>query len=176
MIWESHYWKDDLLKQAASLRKRIGQKRWPDASLARCEQTIMLGAYSIRKLIESRKLTDAVCKISLKAFQYPPTGRAVTFTNHHRLEVLYGLNEEKKTSIGLRSFCDQLIHSYVFALWFEDSFTGRFLSSDRDRNKQLLAVPIMEIINSFEAVGNDDVVNMRAEFDAKSGDYVVKNS
>jgi hypothetical protein len=52
MIHESHYWKDDLLKSAASLDRRLTQQRWYDGTFADVEKKVMLGFYAIRKLTE----------------------------------------------------------------------------------------------------------------------------
>ena len=59
MIWESAYWKEELLRQAEDLKKRSTQTKWSERSLARLEKTIMIGFYSIRKLIEAKKVSDA---------------------------------------------------------------------------------------------------------------------
>ncbi|HEX9938589.1 MAG TPA: hypothetical protein VGB15_15735, partial [Longimicrobium sp.] len=79
MIWESSYWKEDLLKQAEALRKRTTQRRWPEISFARLEQAVMLGFYSIRKLVEARKLSDHVASSAIPVTTYPPTGKPITY-------------------------------------------------------------------------------------------------
>ena len=77
MIWESRYWRTDLQKFAASLRKRAKQKRWPDAALARCEQTIMVGFFYVRKLVESRKLSRDFADRQIPATSYPAKGKHI---------------------------------------------------------------------------------------------------
>jgi len=51
MIWESWYWRTDLKRFADSLRRRQNQMRSPDPSLARCEQTIMVGFFKKRDYV-----------------------------------------------------------------------------------------------------------------------------
>jgi hypothetical protein len=177
VIWESFYWKSDLLKQAAVLKKRIGQKRWPDASLARCEQTIMLGFYSIRKLAESAKLTDHVSNMNVTLRSYPATGRTVHLLNKDRLDELYDLELPRKESVTLPFLCDQIVHSYVFSLLFNEDgqLAGILVTSDRERSKRLLEVSIQKIIDVFEKVGRDEAnVAVTFRFDEKKGDYIYK--
>jgi hypothetical protein len=177
MIEESFYWKSDLLKQAGSLRKRATQERWTDASYARCEQTIMLGFYSIRKLRESAKLTDKVAKMNVPIRSYPATGRTVHLLNSHRLEKLYHLDKPKKGTASLPFLCNQIIHSYVFSLLFEErnKLAGLLVASDRDRSKALLEVSVQKLIEIFETVGQDEAnVAVTFRFDEKKGDYVYK--
>ena len=62
MIWECSYWKEDLLRHTAALRKRTQQRLGRDRSLAQLEQTVMIGFYSIRNLLEVKKLSLDVSK------------------------------------------------------------------------------------------------------------------
>ncbi len=173
MIWESCHWKSDLLKQAASLRKRTVQKRWVDASFARLEQTIMLGFFSIRKLMQSAKLTDMAARQQIAVRSYPPTGKAVTLLNTHRLEQLYDLEEPSERAVSLPFLCNQVIHSYVFEFQFEEGAgpAAILVASDRQRSKELLEVSIEAIIEAFDRVGRDDVSVAKFTFDPKRGDY-----
>ena len=60
MIWESQYWKDELLRTASKLNKRLNQKRWPESSMASLEKEIMIGFYIIYKLIAAHKLSNYI--------------------------------------------------------------------------------------------------------------------
>ena len=59
MIFESSYWKDELLRAASFLREKQSQKQWRGESYAKVEQKVMISFYSIRKLMDARKL--AIC-------------------------------------------------------------------------------------------------------------------
>ena len=60
MIHESSYWKEDLLKLAIKLESRLTQNRWGERNLFSVEKEIFFGFYSVRKLIESRKISDSI--------------------------------------------------------------------------------------------------------------------
>jgi hypothetical protein len=176
MIWESSYWKTDLLKQVAALKKRVTQKRWTEASLAKCEQNLMMGFYSVRKLIESLKLTDIVADSSYQIRSYPPTGKRVTLLNNHKIDELYDLGAPRKETIKLKDLCNQFIHSYVFAPVVEGGgLSAIWLASDRQRSKALIEVTLATVIEVFEVVGNDEVDSARYTFNPKKGDYRTEN-
>jgi hypothetical protein len=158
MIWESGYWQDSLLKQAADLRRRQSQRRWPDRSFARLEQGVMLGFYSVRKLIEAKKLTEAVVTTSIQVSAYPPKGKPVTLLNWHKIDRLYKLDKGRKGTIGLRALCNSFIHSYVFLPVFSETglMSGIFVASEWEREQKLLEVSLEELVWLFELVGNDE--------------------
>ena len=76
MIAESYYWKRDLLKVVARLRRRFTQTRWTRASYSAVEIDVMVGFYAIRKLIEGKKISDEIMSAkSLCAITQPPERR-----------------------------------------------------------------------------------------------------
>ncbi len=177
MIDESYYWKTDLLKQGLALKRRIAQKRWNDTSLARCEQSVMIGFYSVRKLIDSRKLTNKIADRHFQLRSYPPSGKTITWLNNHKIDELYHMDRPKPKTITLRSLCNQLIHSYVFSLVFEEEghFGAILVASEYERSKALIEIPASTIIEVFEAVGNDDVTRSTRVFNPAKNDYDFKN-
>ncbi len=175
MIGESFYRKADLLAQSVRLKKRMKQRRWPDASFARCEQTIMLGFYSIRKLIESKKLTDGAVKRPIAITSYSATGVIPDLLNRHDIEQLYDLAKPARRDVTLPRLCNQFIHSYIFTLLLdeENKLSAVLVASDRQRYEALLEVPVTTIAAIFEAVGKDKVNRMKWEFDSAKGDYSI---
>ena len=121
MIWESHFWKDVLLKHAATLRKRTTQHRWPEVSQARLEQTLMLGFYSIRKLHEAAKMSSATMTDSVALTTYPWSGKNVTKLNWHKLDQLYDLASPRCETRDVLFVCHQFVHSFVFTAAFDEN-------------------------------------------------------
>jgi hypothetical protein len=157
MIWESSYWKEDILRQAAALKKKTEQRLWPDRSYAHLEKIVMLGFYSIRKLIEAKKLTIDVINDQLSVISFPALGKAITLLNWHKFEQLYDLNRPKEQARSLQWLCNIFVHSYIFTPSFNDQshLQGLFFNSDLYRNKELYFVDIANVIRLFEVVGND---------------------
>ena len=178
MIWESVFWKDDLLRRARELRRRKKQRRWPEASLACLEQLTMVGFYSVRKLIEAHKLSCTTVRREIPIHRYPPTGKPVTLLNWHKLEALYDLDRREPSSLALPLLCHQFVHSYVFTSIFGrvDNLKGFLLASDRQRTRALLEVDVDEVIRTFELVGRDYPADGRWILNPKTGDYDVTDS
>ena len=59
MIWESHFWKSDILKDI-NLITRWQSRTATERQNVILEKKIMINAYVIRKLIEARKLSDRI--------------------------------------------------------------------------------------------------------------------
>ncbi|BAY50651.1 hypothetical protein SAMD00079811_82820 (plasmid) [Scytonema sp. HK-05] len=177
MIYESRFWKNDLLKQAKSLRSKTIQKRWTENSFARLEQSVMLGFYSIRKLIEAKKLSDSVANQSITVRFYVCKGKLVTRRNWGDIDELYDVNAPQSVTKDLLFFCHQFVHSYIFVPSFDDSncLDGICISSDKERHKALYHIYIHQIIDIFEQVGNDYPVRSLFYFDEKLGDYRIQN-
>lgn len=177
MIYESRFWKNDLLKQTNSLRSRLTQKRWTETSLARLEQTVMLGFYSIRKLIEARKLSDSVENQLIDTNLYSWRGKEVTRFNRDRVDELYNFDTVQSVTKDLMFFCNQFVHSYVFIIAFDENnyVDGIFVSSDRERNKALYFIEVRKIIDLFEQVGNDYPRSVYMISDDRLRDYRVLN-
>lgn len=177
MIFESAYWKSDLLRRASLLRRYMVQRRWSEASFAKCEQTVMIGFYSVRKLSEAAKLTDALLRESVSTRRYPSKGLPATRLNRHKVDKLYNLNAPERHDLSLMDLCHQFVHSYIFTPVLDESrgLTAILIASDRQRSKALLGVDVKTVIGIFERVGNDEVGSMRATFDAELGDYRIEN-
>lgn len=177
MIIESAYWKEDLLRRSSLLRRYSAQRRWSGASFAKCEQTIMIGFYSIRKLLEATKLTNALTRATVSVRRYPLKGTRVTRLNLHKPDELYDLDASERYDLSLLDLCHQFVHSYIFAPVLGESggLSVIGVASDRQRSRALIEIDFNKMIGIFEKVGKDEVRSMRMTFDAVSGDYRIEN-
>ncbi|MEG4172079.1 MULTISPECIES: hypothetical protein [unclassified Microcoleus] len=153
------------------------QKRWNESSFARLEQTIMLGVYSIRKLIEAKKLSDSVVNKCITVKFHEWKGNPVTKMNWGDIDKLYDLDSGQPVTKGLIFFCHQFVHSYILVTSFDEKnfLDGIFISSDRERHKALYFIEMHQIIDFFEQVGNDYPSSGTFKFDEELGDYRVLN-
>jgi hypothetical protein len=161
MIDDSWPWKRDLQRAAADLTRRRTQKRWSDPSWGKLEKVLLGGAFAVRKLLDSDKISDEVACMTIKAQAFAPRARRVDRLNRHRLEQLYDLDDSRTLDVGLQRFCNQLIHSFVLSPAYEPSvgLLGLFVSSDRDRAKQCLYFEVESIADVFSVVATDDIVH-----------------
>jgi hypothetical protein len=173
MIWESSDWKKPLLKLSKQINK-WKEKCLSDKDLVNIEKTILIAFYSIRKLVDARKLSNTTQEMKINIFSYPNV-KNVTLMNWHKIDELYNLEEENPKQCDLSFIYNQLIHSYVFMI--DDNpkggFNGIFFSSDSQRNKKVFKISADELIRILDTVGNDYSSSSRLEFNEVKQDYDV---
>ena len=174
MIYESSYWKNDLLKSSKNLNKRVNQKKWYKRSFVSTEKEIFTSFYAIRKLIESSKLTNTLADKSFSAMSYKSLGKVVTQMNCHNIDELYDFDNERKVDLTLRNICNLIIHSYVFLFNFEnEKFNGIYVNSDFSKNKNLYWISLKTISDIFEEVGENYPDSARFTFNQEKNDYDI---
>ncbi len=175
MIWESAYWKEELIRHAHRIRRHQGLKRWTERSGARLEKDVMIGFYSIRKLVEAHKVSDDIRDRRLCLESYPWKGSPVAFLSWHKIDQKYDLEHPVHVRRTLIWITNQIIHSFAFLPGFNTG--GRleriFFNSDRTRRLQVYSIPIDEIIALFQEVATNDPASMQCHFDEETGDYDV---
>lgn len=177
MIWESHYWKEPLLLLADKLTQWQAPQEWEEEDLVGLEKDVFIAFYSIRKLIEARKLSDATAGMMVSNSAYPNKGKDVTILNWDKLEELYDFTSKKTEKRDLRFICNQVIHSYVFApdISEEGILESILFCSDQERNKALYGIDRTELIRVFRIFGNDYPSSSTFTFNPDKRDYDVTN-
>ena len=177
MIGESRYWKAELLRLATRLvRARAHLPAMRASTYVSVEKAVILGAFVIRKLADSNKLSDSNKDMLLHVRRMAASGKPVTLMNNHRLDELYNFRKTERCTLPLRDFCNQAIHSYILAAYVERSgrrIVGVYVASDRQRARGLFAVPLSELVRAFKRTGNDYPEYMSFRFDSALGDYRV---
>lgn len=171
MIWESSYWKEPLLASAQWLsRVRLSEKT-SDKTYVRIEKAVFLGFYSIRKLLDSRKLSDVTTLLSFK-LEWHPNRIQVNQFNWQKLEKLYDTNVLRAETRDIRFLSNLFIHSYIFLTVEGDGrLKGFFVSSDRDRNKKVYFVDLRHVLTAFRTVGRDYPVDVMCSWEPSIADY-----
>jgi len=159
MIFESYYWKNNLRRNATSIKSRIAnQKIWRDASLAILEQEIILSFYSIRKLLESKKVTDELKHKFIPTKCYKRLGDGnINYYNWHDIDKHYALQTQESNNVKIKDICNLIIHSYIFIFNFNDTNSpySVFFNSDYTKNEQLYELELASIIDIFLIVSED---------------------
>ena len=170
MIIESCYWKDPLLKSALRFREFSRTKKPEESDLVQIELDVFLGFYSIRKLMDTIKISDKTKQFQLSLEWYPNIEK-VNIMNIHHPDKLYDFNTKNKMVKDLRFICNQIIHSYIFFICVSENgyFGGIFCSSDTYKNSKLFFITLASLIEIFETVGNDYPNHMSMIRDAETG-------
>jgi len=181
MIYESYYWKTELIKLSKKLTKRIPYKRfWTDAQNGAFEKEIMIGFYIVRKLIESQKLPNRLVSTKIVGRKFPNKNVTVHLMNTHRFYEHYDFENGKTDKFDLKFLINQIVHSYIFSPEFDiNEETGEMtlssihFCSDDQRNKWIYEPRLSTIINLFDKIGNSVVTNSHMTFDANKNDYRI---
>jgi hypothetical protein len=152
MIWESSYWKADLLRRAAWLKQKQKQDRWSEAAFAALEQQVMIGFYCIRKLSEANNPPPRLAKKNVRVDAFQFNGQPVDSTNWDMVGLHYSLNQKTHLQASVIWLCHQFVHSFVFVPSFRGPYgplDGIYFNSDREKHKFLYRVTIRTIVSLF---------------------------
>jgi hypothetical protein len=165
MIWESCYWKRDLLKKAEAIEKFYnGVPVMREGWYVSLEQDVMIGFYIVRKLVEALKVTTKLIRSNYKLKQYSIDE---SFTVHHmnwyKIEEYCDLSFGKGISFDLEKICNKFIHSFVFIPNEEGGrvvsifFTSDHGKGEGDSNKQkkLYEIELSTVVRMFSMVSSD---------------------
>jgi hypothetical protein len=175
MIWESKYWKSDLLRNSEYLRRKLSQKRWPESSMANFEKAIMISFYIIRKLTEANKLSGNIISHKFPAITYKCKDKNVNILNWHKVIDLYNLDQGTDELLDLRYVSNKIIHSFVFIGVFGENnkIEAVMFNSDQSKKDRLHSLNLVDIIDLFKKAGNDYPRHIEYKFNPKSNEYDV---
>jgi hypothetical protein len=168
VISESQYWKEDLLRIARRLKSRAKKASLDELLIIKNEKDIFFGFYIIRKLTESKKLTDASSNILIAATKYLSIGEPVDHISRYGWDELYDFDFPNDEQLKLSTVYNQIIHSHIFAQIFDDeneNLVGIFVTSDKTSNKLIYYLRIQDIVDVFQKIGHDIVTSQYVERD-----------
>lgn len=156
MIHESSYWKDDLIKLASRLELRLIQTRWGEKNVYTLEKEIFIGFYSVRKLIESKKVSDSLKSKWYEVKEFPYQGNPESIITHFKEED-YDLSSAKNSKISVWQLCNQFIHSHHFLPFLVNgkNLIGFFFCSDHKRKNGIFLITLFDIVEIFRAIGSN---------------------
>lgn len=135
----------------------------------------MIGFYSIRKLIESHKISDNLRDRPVPLQGYPWSGKHVTYMNWDKIDRNYDLESPEPLHESVAWISNKLVHSYVFMAKCSEG--GRLESilfnSDHTRRNFLYEIEIDQLIALFEEIGVNNPASSSAFYNRKTGDFDV---
>lgn len=158
MIWDSYFWKRELQRTANRIRrlanKQDGAREKNDYEL---ERSVMVGFYSIRKLIESMKVTSSCANTSVTLEAHPSLygeKNAINHLNWHRIFDFYDFNIIETKAIRLSALCNLFIHSFIFmpVINTKRNIDAILITSDRTKYNFLYLIKIKDITALFKKV------------------------
>lgn len=154
MIYESHYWKESLLKSANWLSNLRLSENSRESTYVKLEKELMLGFYSVRKLIETIKISDSTKSLKFDIHWYK-NKKVVNWLNHLYIHENYDLNKSNYEQRNIEFICNLFVHSFVFVVSGAGKLDGVYVATDRQKNKKVYFVPLNIILKIFRSVGRD---------------------
>ena len=154
MISESSYWKEPLLKSASWLSQVRISESTQERTFIKIEKELFMGFYSVRKLLETAKVSDATKKEKYEV-QWSPNTNPVNSLNRHEIDELYNLNVLNKETRDIGYICNLFIHSFIFLISSNGKLEGIYVTSDRIKNNIIYFISIKNILAIFRHVGHD---------------------
>jgi len=178
MIWESGPWRTQLIKDARWLKKfSKGKKEPSEDSLFKFEQKIFLSAYSIRKLLEAKKIPDLISNSSIGVSLALRLNTTIHHYNWHRIDHHFDLSNTHRESRKLGFFCNQIIHSNIF-IEGEDTkgVMGFWVASKRNQEKGLFFCSLIDWVACMNLIANSVVVESHYNRDSDTGEerFILK--
>ena len=155
MIHESSPWKKTLFQDAELLERWAAKPCSPRRSFI-LERKVFLAAYSLRKLHENIKLSNATLdlKVSVKISSPIQSG----FSNmHHWFDKYFDLQNPLTTQLTWYRIINILIHSATFVevVDNEGHITGFMVTSDRELKRGLIHVALDDFISLMRTAAQD---------------------
>jgi hypothetical protein len=171
MIWESEYWKTPLLKSSKYLRGVRLTESTTERTFVRIEKEVFIGFYSVRKLLDTYKISDDTKKLSFDLIWYK-NKKPIHYMNWYEIGKMYDLKNVNRETRNIRFVCNQFIHSYIFVPKENNHrLDGFFVASDKERNKKCYYIELENVLSIFRAVGKNYPANFSYSYNNKTGEY-----
>lgn len=143
----------------------------------------MIGFCIVRKLIESKKLTNELVSTKIKGNKMPNIGKEIHLFNSYRFYEYFDFDGSQKVGFEMIFLCNQIVHSYIFSPFFHETdknkpaeLAGIHFCSDAHKNNWLYEIEIGVVIKLFESVGNNYPSAGKYRYNSNKKDYDVVNS
>jgi hypothetical protein len=171
MIWESAPWKEPLLESANYFVRVRFSERTTEKTMVRIEKEILIGFYSIRKLLDTFKVSDSTKNMKFELCCYPNMKDVDYLNRHHCPSDLFNLAKGHLESRDLRFLCDRFIHSFIFIPAGDNNrLSGFYVASDMDRKKKCYFIQLSQVLRAFRVVGRDYPTEVHFKRDPNTGE------
>jgi hypothetical protein len=177
MIFESFPWKMELKRHLLLLRKWSKNAKTKRARFY-LERAVFLSAFILRKMMENRKLTDAVRDRSIRCEAFRPlrsiSDRISRFSGTDTDD--YDMTKSETITISAFDLMSEIMHSYVFIhiLDDRDHVTEFLVNSYHKRDDRLLAIAKQDFENILDDAIQDDVRRMDIYVHPTSGKILAE--
>jgi hypothetical protein len=180
MIFESFPWKQEIERLLKSLRKWSSKPNSERAEFY-IQRAVFLSAFIVRKLMENRKVTDALRDQSIRCKAYPSfqpvSDRVSTFSGLADVSDDYDLTKPEDVTLSCFDLMSEIMHSYVFRIVIDDqtnSMLSFLANSYNRRDNRLLEIDLQRFENILIDAIQDRVGSMSISVNPASGKIVAE--
>lgn len=172
MIFESAPWRSDLRRDAAVLERWLAKPVSERRSVI-IEKKMFVGAYAMRRLLQSGKLSTSTESKNVSVDRFPSIK---DMEKHDRWDIHqhYDFARGEPATLTIPRLFDLLIHSFVFQEWFDETEreTKIVFTSDRTRNQYLWLISSSVFVTLMRFVADDNPPVYTRRFDAGRNRWV----
>lgn len=162
------------MRYKSTLEKRINQKKWFDASNANAEKEIMISAFMVRKLFESKRIDKNIVNKSIPIIKFKSNGKRIHFLRRLDPDRYFDLEKPISDRIICKELINNIIHSYIFLLLFEETiFKWFWVSSDYNKFEYIIQIEVREYLKILKEVGEYWPNGEIYQFNKKLNDFEV---
>lgn len=160
-------WREDLLKVAAAVERRSKVRRWTARTGFLVERDLMVGMFTIRRLIESAKTSSLLPRERVSLRMHPLQDRVPGIYDRWSYWEYYDMESKRQTELTVRELVTLFIHSFVLEFYpsSEHGSATVWVVSDRDRHKWLYSIPFATLVALFRRVGDEHVIFFEGPWD-----------
>lgn len=149
---DSWPYRKELADFAEDFERRRARQIWRDDSMAKAERMLFIGFLYVRKLIESRKVTDACARASV-AISRSTIVRDYEVSDFKRDDLEKDLPHATWTEskVDVRQLADKVLHAWWLLPVQRNNagLEGFILTTDRQRNTEFWQLPTNSIIGIY---------------------------
>jgi hypothetical protein len=151
MTTPSHPWKQSLEHQARTLQELMQPHRLSGTSFVKLEETIVLGCYTIRRLINGFLLPESCRHQSVPMNAFPRRPHGSPLPGDEPLKIRYDLDNGRPVQHDPLFLCHQVLQNCVFEPWLtpDHLLAGIYITSDHQRKIALYGVSLNTLRDLF---------------------------
>lgn len=181
MSFESFYWKKNLKRDVSYIAKKldanideIGNNNQLEQIFSTIEVKLFIIAYSLRKLIDTKKISDKLSSIQIEILAYPKNSKKITLMDNYCFDEYYDFSKKQEMSLPIREICNQIIHSYIFQLVSNrNKIFYMFFNSDHEKDKYLLKLKIKDFLKVVTKFADNYPLRISMTYCEKLKDYKI---
>jgi hypothetical protein len=154
MTAPSHPWKQTLERKAKALEGFADTRRLTGPTLVKIEETVVLGCYAIRGLINGFHLPAARCHEPFPMTSFPRRHLTTPELGDEPARTLYDLAAGRLVQHDLMFLCHQVLQNCVFEPWLttDHRLIGIYVTSDHQRKVALYGISLSTLIDVFQGL------------------------